>query len=245
LATPLRPHPELREYYGRARGKREFLRDIFDQTAGDYDRIERMLALGTGRWYRRQALCRAGLSRGMQVLDVATGTGLVAREAIDIVGRDRFVIGVDPSAGMIGQARSLDRLLPVLGVGEALPFADAQFDFVSMGYALRHLPDLRQAFAEFHRVLKPGGRACVLEISRPAGQIQTLLLAGYFRLLLPIMARVVEASHQTHRLWEYYWQTIVQCVSPDTVMRTMRDAGFRDVKRHVELGVFSEYVGTR
>ena len=245
ISAPITPHRELRSYYGIAPGKREFLRDIFNETAGDYDRVERCLAIGTGSWYRRQALRRAGLARGMHVLDVATGTGLVAREAIQIVGHDRYVIGVDPSIGMLAQARTLDRLLPVLGVGESLPFDDRQFDFISMGYALRHLPDLRQAFAEFHRVLEPGGRVCVLEISRPNGRLQTMLLSGYFQLLLPIFARLVEASHQTHRLWKYYWETIDACVAPDVVLQAMRDVGFVDVKRRVSVGVFSEYVGER
>lgn len=245
IAVPLRPHPELPEYYGKGRRKGEFLRDIFNQTAPDYDRLERLLALGSGRWYRRQALRRAGVARGMRLLDVATGTGLVAREAIDLVGSTGHVIGVDPSFGMLSQARSLAGLLPVLGVGEALPFADEQFDFISMGYALRHLPDLRAAFAEFHRVLKPGGRLCVLEISRPAGKIQTYLLAGYFRLLLPIFARVLQASSQTHRLWEYYWDTIDQCVSPAVVMQAMTDAGFEQVRRTVSLAIFSEYIARR
>ena len=133
----------------------------------------------------------------------------------------------------------------MLGVGESLPLVDEQFDFVSMGYALRHLPDLRAAFAEFHRVLKPGAQICVLEISRPAGRFQTLLLAGYFKLLLPIFARLIEASHQTHRLWQYYWDTIDQCVPPGVVMDAIRDAGFVDVARHVELGVFSEYTARK
>jgi len=241
---PLCPHPEFPEYYGATARKSEFLRDIFDETAADYDRLERVLALGSGRWYRKQALRRAGLVSGRKVLDVATGTGLVAREAIDLVGATGQVIGVDPSFGMISQARSLTSLTRVMGVGESLPFADKQFDFVSMGYALRHLPDLHIAFSEFHRVLKPGGRLCVLEISRPAGKLQTLMLAGYFRLLLPIFARVLQASNQTHRLWRYYWDTIDQCVQPDVLMQAMRDAGFGDVQREVSLGVFSEYTGT-
>src|SRR5215203_4263367 len=179
IAAPLRPHPELPEYYGPAKHKGEFLRDIFNETAPDYDRVERVLALGSGRWYRRQALRRAGVVNGMKLLDVATGTGLVAREAIALVGSSGQVIGVDPSFGMIAQAQALVGLTPVLGVGESLPFADRHFDFISMGYALRHLPDLRAAFAEFHRVLKPGGRLCMLEISRPAGKFQTALLSGY------------------------------------------------------------------
>src|SRR4051812_11244286 len=78
----LAPHPTLPEYYESEATKRAFVRGIFDETAGDYDRVERVMALGTGPWYRRQALKRAGLVGGMKVLDVATGTGLVAREEV-------------------------------------------------------------------------------------------------------------------------------------------------------------------
>ncbi len=115
--SELPPHPELSAYYRGARGKRTFLRQIFDETAHDYDRVERVLALGSGRWYRRQALRRAGLAGGMRVLDVATGTGLVAREAMGVVGAAGNVIGVDPSVGMLRQARASLNLRAVLGVG--------------------------------------------------------------------------------------------------------------------------------
>lgn len=243
--TALPPHPVLEEYYRDARQKRPFLRKIFDETAGDYDRVERALALGSGRWYRRRALRRAGLSQGMRVLDVAMGTGLVSREASRIVGETGFVLGVDPSAGMVAQARQSLAVPAVLGVGEALPVADASFDFLSMGYALRHLPDLRTTFAEFARVLRPGGRACILEITRPASRVGGAMLGVYFRGVLPVLARVVGSSSATRDLWQYYWKTIDACVPPEQVMQAMRDSGFTDVRRKRELGIFSEYIGTR
>lgn len=246
-AVALPPHPELSDYYGRGsrRSKGQFLREIFDATAGDYDRLERIAALGTGGWHRREALRRAGLSRGMRVLDVATGTGLLAREAIELVGDDGQVFGVDPSIGMLRQARSLVSLRPVLGAGESLPLADASFDFVSMGYALRHLPDLRVALAEFLRVLKPGGRVCILELLRPNDVVRRCLLDAYFRLLLPIVARVVTRNPRTAELWRYYWDTIDHCVEPSVVIRALRDVGFGDVKRTVSFGLFSEFTAIR
>src|SRR5947209_17257789 len=151
------PHPALIAYYGGASDKRRFLRRIFDSTARDYDFVERLLSFGTGSWYRRQALSRAGLVAGMRVLDVAVGTGLVAREEITLTGSPKLVIGLDPSAGMMRQAVASLNIAAVMGIGEQIPMAGGQFDFVSMGYALRHLVDLNLAFSEFLRVLRPGG----------------------------------------------------------------------------------------
>lgn len=241
----LPPHPDLKQYYSHPKAKRGFLRDIFDDTAPDYDRIESVLALGSGSWYRRRALARAGLREGMRVLDVAVGTGLVAREAIAIVGRRGSVTGVDPSIGMVTQARASLDLPIVLGVGEQLPFADQSFEFLSMGYALRHLADLRPAFAEFRRVLKPGGIVCVLEIVRPVGKIQRKALEIYFKGLFPIISRLVSKRPQSGKLWTYYWETIDQCVPPTTVLRAMSDAGLIHARRFAELGIFAEYTSVR
>src|SRR6187399_2166126 len=85
-ADVLRPHTPLPAYYGDEVEHQQFLRRIFDDTAPDYDRIERVLAFGTGPTYRRMALQRAGLASGAQVLDVGIGTGLVAREALRLIG---------------------------------------------------------------------------------------------------------------------------------------------------------------
>lgn len=241
---PLPPHHLLDRDYPTEAGKRAYLRDVFDSTADEYDKVEKLLSFGSGRWYRRQALRRAGLTKGMSVLDVAMGTGLVTREALSIVGPAN-VIGLDPSMGMIAQARRSLNVRVVSGVGEALPFDDAQFDFLSMGYALRHLPDLRRAFAEFHRVLRPGGRVCILEISRPEGAIRRKLFSGYMRHVLPTVARLGGSAKQTKQLWHYYGQTIDHCVAPQAILDTLSTVGFARASRHVSLGIFSEYTGTK
>jgi demethylmenaquinone methyltransferase / 2-methoxy-6-polyprenyl-1,4-benzoquinol methylase len=243
--STLPPHRPLSGYYAPGQNKSGFLREIFDRTAGDYDRVERVMAFGTGGWYRRQALLRAGLAAGMKVLDVAAGTGMVAREAVAIVGDRGRVVGLDPSGGMLAQL--LGHLsIPVLrATGERLPFADASFDFLSMGYALRHLSDLSAALHEFHRVLRPGGAVCLLEITAPTGKIGRAVLRGYLRGLVPCLTRLTARNADSPRLWRYYWDTIDACVPPDRVLQAMRDAGFDDVQRHAELGVFSEYTGRR
>jgi demethylmenaquinone methyltransferase / 2-methoxy-6-polyprenyl-1,4-benzoquinol methylase len=240
----LAPHARLPAYYADEDEHQRFLRGIFDDTAVDYDRIERVLAFGSGPWYRRQALQRAGLCAGDDVLDVGVGTGLLAREALHLVGAEGSVVGVDPSPGMMAQAH-LPGVALLQGRAEALGRPDASADQVTMGYALRHVTDVDAALAEFSRVLRPGGRLLILEISRPASAVGRIALKAYMRVVVPLIARVVSRSADTARLWRYYWDTIDACISPGEVLQAMQRAGFDDVKRHVELGIFSEYTAIK
>ena len=239
-----RPHPPLPEYYDDETQRRQYVRRIFDETAVDYDRVERILAMGTGDWYRQQALKRAGVHRGAAVLDVGFGTGLLARQALKLIGPQGRLVGVDPSAGMLAQS-DLPGVELLEGTAESLPVSDAAFDFVTMGYALRHIGDVRAAFSEFHRVLKPGGAVLILEITRPAGAARAALLKAYMRGLVPLIARVVSRGKGTPELWRYFWDTIEACVPPQRVLDTLLDAGFTGASRHVELGLFSEYRGRK
>jgi len=235
------PHAPLTDYYPTESARRGWVADMFNSTAPDYNRIERLLGFGTGPWYRRQALLRAGLRPGMKALDVGVGTGLVAQQAAAIVGDPTLVTGVDPSPGMLENAVLPAGVALVTGRAEALPFPDSSVDFLSMGYALRHISDLAVAFAEFHRVLKPGGRLCILEITCPENRLQKALLKGYARHVVPALARLASRSGNTSVLWRYYWDTIEACAPPDDVLRTLREAGFANASRYLELGMFSEY----
>ena len=232
------PHPPLTAYYASENERRGFVGTLFDNTASDYDRIDRLLALGSGPWYRNQALQRAGLRSGMRVIDIGIGTGLVAREAVKLTGDPALVIGVDPSVGMMAQAQ-LPGVQLVEGRAEAIPFPDASFDFLSMGYALRHLSDIDAAFREFHRVLKPGGRLCLLEITKPERAWSRMLLKTYMRGVVPVLARLTGCSAESAKLWRYYWDTIEACVPPSGVIDTLVEAGFTGAKRHIETGALS------
>ncbi|HWW21499.1 MAG TPA: class I SAM-dependent methyltransferase [Steroidobacteraceae bacterium] len=235
------PHPVLTNYYPDEAHRRDYLRDLFDRTAEDYDRVERMMGFGSGPWYRRRALVRAGLASGMSVLDIGTGTGLVARQAAFIVGDSALVTGVDPSAGMIDHAKVPRGVRLIAGRAETIPVADASADFLSMGYALRHISDLLIAFHEFHRVLKPGGRLCLLEITRPERALGRAMLRAYMRGWVPLLSRVIARQSATPELMRYYWDTIEACTAPGVILGSLSVAGFQQVHRHVELGIFSEY----
>ncbi|EKS70046.1 MULTISPECIES: class I SAM-dependent methyltransferase [Caballeronia] len=239
------PHEPLTSYYADESKRRVWLRGIFDRTASDYDAIERVMALGSGSWYRNRALRSAGLARGMRVLDVGMGTGLVTREAVAITGDPALVTGVDPSPGMVGEAHLPIGVQTRIGTAEDLPCENAAYDFLSMGFALRHVSDLSKAFDEYFRVLAPGGRLCVLEITRPGHGIGIAALKFYMRGVVPTIARIVGKKGESVELMRYYWDTIEACVPPADVIAAIERAGFIDVRRDVELGIFSAYCATK
>src|SRR6185503_17339647 len=115
------------------------------------------MSLGTGERYRGDALRSAGAHEGSRILDVATGTGVVLRSAVKLSGPGGLVVGLDPSMEMLRENRKTCAAPLFRGFGESLPFADGSFDIISMGYALRHVSDLRALFSEYARVLVPGG----------------------------------------------------------------------------------------
>jgi demethylmenaquinone methyltransferase/2-methoxy-6-polyprenyl-1,4-benzoquinol methylase len=202
------------------------------------------MAFGSGSWYRRQALLRAGLGRGMKAVDVGVGTGLVARQAALLVGDPRLVTGVDPSPGMLENAQVPEGVQLLEGCAESIPLPDASVDFLSMGYALRHVDDLQAAFREFRRVLAPGGKLCILEITLPSGALGRHALKFHLNSLAPLMARIFGRHRDTPLLWRYYWDTIEACAPPERVLATLESVGFEKVRRELTLGVFSEYQAT-
>jgi demethylmenaquinone methyltransferase / 2-methoxy-6-polyprenyl-1,4-benzoquinol methylase len=239
------PHPVLGTYYRRDDERQPFVTALFDTAARHYDRVCAVGSFGSGRWHRRHVLRRAGLRTGMRLLDVATGTGLVARSALDTLPEPGAVVGLDPSAGMLREARKTLAIPLVRGRAEALPFAADRFDMLTIGYALRHVADLEVTFGECLRVLKPGGRLLILEISRPRSPLGHRLLRLYVQRILPLVTRLGTGSAEAARLVRYYWDTIAECVPPETILAVLRGSGFVDAQRHVLAGLFSEYVATK
>ena len=245
MTESIRPHPVLEEYYPVQGDRQSFVDQLFDGAARYYNHIGRMLDWGSGPMYRRQALQRAGLRKGMRLLDVATGTGLVARGGVEIVGDPRRVIGIDPNNGMLREARTALASPLVRGRAEILPFRSDTFDMLSMGFALRHVEDLEIAFREYRRVLKPGGRVLLLEVSRPRSRVMRWVIRNHFQRVLPWLTRITTRSEPAELLMKFYWDTIDQCVPPETILDVLRRNGFVNVKRRVYCDFMSEYVAAK
>ena len=240
----LPPHPVLEGYYHDEGERKQRVKQLFNASAGHYDWINSMMSLGTGERYRRDTLIKHGLSEGQFVMDIGCGTGVLARHEMDIVGEQGFVVGVDPSSGMLGEA--VKRGVTVaMGRGELLPLADKSVDFVTMGYALRHVADLADTFAEYLRVLRPGGRLLLLEIAPPKSRIGYHFTKLYMKYVIPAITWLGTRDKDAQVLMSYYWDTIEQCVPPGLILDALNEVGFTEVRRDVRMGVLGEYSARR
>ena len=243
--APLPPHPVLSGHYEAADERVRYIRPLFDESAPYYDRINAWMSLATGERYRREALVRAGLGPGQRVLDLACGTGVLARHAMDLVGVTGRVLALDPSLPMLIEARRRGVIALTAGIAEALPLPAETLDFVALGYALRHVADLRLAFAELWRVLRPGGRLLILEMVPPRAPLPYALTRFYLKYLVPALTVLVTRNRRARRLMEYYWETVDRCVPPEVVVETLTEVGFSAARRHVQFGLLTEYTAVR
>jgi len=224
----LAPHGVLTDHYADPEERERLVRALFDRSANDYDRLSRLLSFGTDRWYRRQVMRRLGVDATTRHLDVATGTGLVVRAALLEGCSPRNLTGLDPSSGMLSAHTGRGVLNLVQGRGEHLPFAEESFDLVTMGYALRHVADLRQLFTDFLRVLRPGGQIAVLEITRPTSSLLRGFIRFYFATVVPLLLGRA-GRRRSRQLMAYYCSTIEQCIPPSAIVEALTETGFVDI----------------
>lgn len=239
------PHPVLANRYAAPEQRASYVKALFDQGAEHYDPVVGWGFMGTGNAYRRIAQSRHGLKPGMQLLDVACGTGLMAVAAKQVLGGDETITCVEPSDGMLAVARQKLNARFIQSGAEAMPLADNSFDFLTVGYALRHFADLEATFREFHRVLKPGGKVLILEATRPSGKVGSWLFKLYFGKVYPFLTRLFTRSRKAEEMMVYFWETMDSCVRPESVLSALETAGFGQVKRLPLLGVFSEYAAVK
>ena len=136
------PHPVIETRFKTEAQKPDFVNQLFDRGAQYYDGVNSWGFLGTGGRYRRMALFQHGLRAGQRLLDVGCGTGLIAIEAVKILGTAENITCVDPSVGMLAVAKLKLNARFVQGRAEEIPLPDESFDFLTMGYALRHVTSL-------------------------------------------------------------------------------------------------------
>lgn len=212
--------------------KRKFVRGMFDGIAGTYDLLNHLLSAGIDTVWRRKAIDRLDPQPGWRVLDLATGTGDLGFEA---AARDGSiaVTGADVSLGMLrhGAAKERDRperLAFLGGDAEGLPFPDATFDGLTIGFGIRNVAELDRGLSEMHRVLKPAGRAVILEFSQPRTPVVRGLYLLYFKHILPLVGKVVSRDPKAYT---YLYESVMRFPEGDAFEARLTAAGFRSVDR--------------
>ncbi|MGV9822004.1 ubiquinone/menaquinone biosynthesis methyltransferase [Nocardia xishanensis] len=209
------------------KSKRSEVHGIFEKIARYYDRMNFLMTLGRhGRWCREVAE-RVAPPAGGQLLDIATGTGVIALEAAR-----RYpavtVTGVDFSEEMLTRARAKPWAQAVRwqhADAAHLPFDDESFDGITEGYLLRNVEDLDGVLREQRRVLKPGGRIVILETCPPSGWVKPVVEWG-MRIIVPLLGQVVARDRSSY---SYLESSTLAFASPEHVADVLRGLGFQDI----------------
>jgi len=228
--------------------KARLVAGVFDSVADKYDLMNDVMSFGIHRLWKRIALEHSGLRRGMRALDLASGTGDLARRMASMVGPQGLVVLSDINLNMLRNGRyKLDDHGVVGNVdysianAEALPFPDNHFDAVTIGFGLRNVTHKENALAEMYRVLKPGGRALVLEFSTPVNPLFAKLYDGYSFKALPIMGKLLANDAESYR---YLAESIRMHPDQETLRAMMTAAGFDQVDYlNMTLGVVALHTG--
>ena len=229
--------------------KKEGVKKMFDNIAPDYDKLNHILSLNIDKNWRKKAVRElADEARPLNVLDVACGTGDFTIEIARKVPQGSTVVGVDISDGMI--AVGLEKLAK-LGIDaalkvadcEALPYEDNTFDRISVGFGVRNFEHLELGLSEMCRVLAPGGKLVILELSVPSNAFIRWCYKLYFLKILPFIGGLVSGDRSAY---EYLPASVLRFPAPDKFMAIMKSAGF-DVVEHraMTLGVCRMYIGKK
>ncbi len=229
--------------------KADRVKGVFDSVASRYDVMNDLMSAGLHRLWKRYTIGQAAVRNGQSVLDLAGGTGDLARVFAEQVGVTGHVTLADINASMLaeGRARLIDAgvagNLSIAQVdAENLPFADASFDCVTIAFGLRNVTDKDAALASMLRVLKPGGKLLILEFSRPADVLRPAYDLYSFR-VLPLLGKLVandDASYQ------YLAESIRMHPDQDTLLEMMKSASFERCRYHnMAGGVVALHIGYR
>jgi demethylmenaquinone methyltransferase/2-methoxy-6-polyprenyl-1,4-benzoquinol methylase len=210
--------------------KANLVRGVFDSVAHRYDLMNDLMSLGVHRLWKRLAIELAAVRPGQRVLDLASGTGDLADRFTDLVGPEGYVVMSDINAAMLGVGR--DRMIDRGHAGnigyaqinaESLPVADDTFDLVTIAFGLRNVTDKPKALQAMYRALKPGGRALVLEFSKPTSKPLERLYDVYSFHILPRMGDLVANDADSYR---YLAESIRMHPDQETLKGMMEQAGF-------------------
>jgi len=235
--------------YNQQDAKKTQVADMFNNISKTYDFLNHFLSLGIDIIWRKKAINELKADNPQLILDVATGTGDFAFEALSILNPEK-IVGVDISQGMLNIAQQKinkrglgDKFEIKLGDSEKLPFEANEFDAVTVAYGVRNFENLEVGLADINRVLKPGGKAVVLEFSKPKAFPIKQLYNVYFTYITPGIGKLFSKDA---RAYSYLPESVAAFPDGEKFVTLMQKAGFKNTKcRPLAFGICSIYTGVK
>jgi len=236
-------------YHSKTATKKEQVASMFDNISGTYDFLNHFMSLGIDIIWRKKAIRELLSIQPKVMLDVATGTGDFAFEAIKILKPEQ-IIGVDISQGMLDVAvkkineRKLQEVFSVaLGDSEGLQFPDDKFDAITVAFGVRNYENLEKGLADMYRVLKPGGKIVILEFSKPRAFPIKQGYNFYFKHITPLLGKLFSKDE---RAYSYLPESVAAFPDGNDFVRLMSKVGFTGAKdRRLTFGVSAIYTGIK
>ncbi|WP_088007536.1 demethylmenaquinone methyltransferase [Indiicoccus explosivorum] len=211
--------------------KEQRVHEVFEKISSEYDHMNSVISFQQHVRWRKDAMEKLQVRPGASAIDVCCGTGDWTIALAEAAGKEGRVVGLDFSRNMLDVGKQKTQHMPQVellhGNAMALPFPDNSFDYATIGFGLRNVPDYVQVLSEMHRVLKPGGMIACLETSQPESRLFRPVFRLYFRYIMPVFGKVLAKSYS-----EYSWLQESAKTFPDMkgLARLFAKAGFRDIK---------------
>lgn len=230
------------------KSKKEQVEEMFDNISKRYDFLNHFLSLGIDKGWRKKAIAQLKPLQPKRILDVATGTGDLALEALSL--NPTAIVGVDLSEGMLSmgrikmQKKGCDHLISMVkGDSERLLFEDNSFDACTVGFGVRNFENLDKGLAEIYRVLKPGAMLVVLEFSKPKAFPIKQLYQFYFSVILPLWGRLISKSQSAYT---YLPESVKHFPDGQDFLNHLNQLGFKTTKvKSLSFGICSLYTGIK
>lgn len=229
--------------------KEVYVRDMFAAIAPQYDRLNAILSFNQHKAWRRLAVRLAEVKPENHCLDVCTGTGDFAVDLAHVVGKQGRVIGADFCEPMIRNGLEKTRtadggaITMMVANAESLPYPTDTFDVATVGFGIRNVAHIDRAVSEMARVVKPGGRVCILEFNRPPKRWYRPFVDFYLYRILPRVGRLFTRRGDAYT---YLPESMKQFVSREVLAETMRQAGLCDIRVHdLNFGTVCIHLGTK
>lgn len=239
---------EIKPYRDSSRGKKEQIADMFDHIAPKYDFLNHSLSFGIDKLWRRKAIRLISGYAPRTILDVATGTGDFAIAALKSGAHK--ITGIDISKEMVAVGREKirkmgleDKIELMIGDSEAIEFPDQTFDVATVAFGVRNFENLGQGLDQLFRVLKPGGRLCVLEFSKPRHAVVRFLYKVYSGSIMPWFGRLVSGDKSAYT---YLPESVEEFPDGEKFIIFMQKSGFVQIREYrLTFGIATIYIGMK